>query len=71
MTDVYLRQRWFDPRLSHSNMTEALDLAGKVKIKSKKSQSISNGYTGTPPITRFSYSAEFYLTRFLLDQKPR
>ena len=40
MTDVYLRQRWFDPRLSHSNMTEALDLAGKVKIKSKKSQSI-------------------------------
>ena len=27
--------------------------------------------TGTPPITRFSYTAEFYLTRFFLSQKPR
>ena len=27
--------------------------------------------TGTPPITRFSYTAEFYLTRFFLGQKPR
>ena len=27
--------------------------------------------TGTPPITRFSYTAEFYLTQFFLSQKPR
>ena len=33
VTDVYLRQRWFDPRLSHSNMTEALDLADPNLVK--------------------------------------
>ena len=27
--------------------------------------------TGTPPLTRFSYTAVFYLTRFFLGQKPR
>ena len=27
--------------------------------------------TGTPPLTRFSYSAVFYLTRFFLTPKPR
>jgi len=33
VTDVYLRQRWSDPRLSHSNMTEALDLADPNLVK--------------------------------------
>ena len=33
VTDVYLRQRWFDPRLSHANMTEALDLADPNLVK--------------------------------------
>jgi len=33
VTDVYLRQRWFDPRLSHGNMTEALDLADPNLVK--------------------------------------
>merc|ERR1719412_2715573 len=33
VTDVYLRQRWFDPRLSHENMTEALDLADPNLVK--------------------------------------
>ena len=26
--------------------------------------------TGTPPLTRFSYTAVFYLTLFFLGQKP-
>ena len=33
MTDVYLRQRWHDPRLSHNNLTEALDLADPNLVK--------------------------------------
>lgn len=33
VTDVYLRQRWFDPRLSHPNMTEDLDLADPNLVK--------------------------------------
>ena len=33
MTDVYLRQRWFDSRLAHENMTEALDLADPNLVK--------------------------------------
>ena len=32
-TDVFLRQRWHDPRLSHENMTEALDLADPYLVK--------------------------------------
>ena len=28
-------------------------------------------HRGTPPITRFSYTTVFYLTRFFLGQKPR
>ena len=36
-------------------------------------ETIINEYvsTGTPPLTRFSYSAVFYLTRFFEHQKPR
>ena len=30
-----------------------------------------NEATGGSPITRFSYNAEFRLTRFFLDQNPR
>lgn len=33
VTDVYLRQRWFDSRLAHENMTEALDLADPNLVK--------------------------------------
>ena len=32
---------------------------------------IQNCDTGTPPITRFSYTAIFHLTRFFLSPKPR
>ena len=33
-TDTYLRQRWFDPRLKHENMTDILDLADPKLVKS-------------------------------------
>ena len=33
VTDVYLRQRWYDSRLAHENMTEALDLADPNLVK--------------------------------------
>ena len=33
MTDTYLRQKWFDPRLSHADITAPLDLADPLLVK--------------------------------------
>ena len=33
VTDTYLRQQWWDPRLAHENWTSAMDLADPMLVK--------------------------------------